>query len=173
MTCSSSGAGNAAACGPLCWRRTPTPAATSCSSRRSRSRLTPDNRILFGGYDAVYHFGSRISPDLDQRRATFELLARHFFATFPPLEGLRFTHAWGGAVDLCSRFCTFFGTAYSGRVAYAAGYTGLGVGATRFGAQVMLDLLERIETERTATAYVRSKPVRFPPEPLATTRPRG
>ena len=25
-------------------------------------RLTADNRILFGGYDAVYHFGKKISP---------------------------------------------------------------------------------------------------------------
>src|SRR5207342_2728196 len=74
-------------------------------------RLTPDNRILFGGYDAVYHFGRKIAPDLDQRPATFELLAEHFFATFPQLEGVAFSHKWGGAIDLCARFCAFFGTA--------------------------------------------------------------
>ncbi len=125
-------------------------------------RLTADNRILFGGYDAIYHFGRRIAPELDQRPATFELLARHFSATFPQLDRIRFTHTWGGAIDLCSRFCAFFGTAYDGRVAYATGYTGLGVGASRFGAQVMLDLLGGVETERTATAMVRSKPVPFP-----------
>jgi glycine/D-amino acid oxidase-like deaminating enzyme len=130
-------------------------------------RLTPDNRILFGGYDAIYHFGRRISPRLDQRQETFELLSRHFFETFPQLEGVRFTHAWGGAIDLCARFCAFFGTAHGGRVAYATGYTGLGVGATRFGANVMLDLLDETATERTETAMVRSKPVPFPPEPLA------
>ena len=60
---------------------------------------------------------------------------------FPQLEGVRFSHAWGGAIDTCSRFSAFFGTAHAGKVAYAAGYTGLGVGATRFGADVMLDLL--------------------------------
>jgi glycine/D-amino acid oxidase-like deaminating enzyme len=130
-------------------------------------RLTPDNRILFGGYDAIYHYGRKIAPELDQRPATFALLARHFYETFPQLDGIRFTHKWGGAVDLCSRFCAFFGTAYDGRVAYATGYTGLGVGATRFGAQVMLDLLDGQQTERTATAMVRSKPLPFPPEPLA------
>ena len=54
---------------------------------------------------------------------------------------MRFTHRWGGVIDTCTRFCAFFGTAYGGRLAYAAGYTGLGVGATRFGARVMLDLL--------------------------------
>jgi glycine/D-amino acid oxidase-like deaminating enzyme len=130
-------------------------------------RLTPDNRILFGGYDAVYHFGRRISPRLDQRPETFELLARHFFETFPQLSGVRFTHAWGGAIDLCARFCAFFGTALGGRVAYATGYTGLGVGASRFGADVMLDLLDGTPTQLTQTAMVQSKPAPFPPEPLA------
>jgi len=27
-------------------------------------RITPDNRVLFGGYDAIYHFGNRIHSDL-------------------------------------------------------------------------------------------------------------
>ncbi len=130
-------------------------------------RLTPDNRILFGGYDAIYHFGGKISPALDSRPATFDLLSDHFFTTFPQLEGLSFSHAWGGAIDLCSRFCAFFGTAHGGQTAYAAGFTGLGVGATRFGAQVMLDLLSGEETERTATKLVRTKPLPFPPEPFA------
>ncbi|MGH6657670.1 MAG: NAD(P)/FAD-dependent oxidoreductase, partial [Actinocrinis sp.] len=33
-------------------------------------RLTADNRVLWGGYDAVYHYGSRIAPALDQRPET-------------------------------------------------------------------------------------------------------
>ena len=130
-------------------------------------RLTADNRILFGGYDAVYHFGKKISPSLDHRAETFDLLADHFAETFPQLDGLGFSHAWGGVIDVCSRFCAFFGTAHGGQTAYATGYTGLGVGATRFGADVMLDLLTGEETERTATELVRTKPMPFPPEPLA------
>ena len=82
---------------------------------------------------------------------------------------MEFTHQWGGAIDTCARFCAFYGTAHRGRVAYATGFTGLGVGATRFGAQVMLDLLSGAETERTRLAMVREKPVPFPPEPLAYT----
>ncbi len=129
-------------------------------------RLTRDNRILWGGYDAVYYYGSRISAGLDQRPATFEALARHFFRTFPQLEGLAFSHAWGGVIDTCTRFCAFFGTAHGGRLAYAAGYTGLGVGATRFGARVLLDLLGGEPTELTELELVRSRPLPFPPEPL-------
>lgn len=129
-------------------------------------RLTADDRILWGGYDAIYHYGNRVDPALHQRPATFELLARHFFTTFPQLDGIRFTHRWGGVIDTSSRVSAFFGTAARGKVAYAAGYTGLGVGATRFGAQVMLDLLMGADTERTRLGVVRFKPLPFPPEPL-------
>ncbi|MEE1756899.1 NAD(P)/FAD-dependent oxidoreductase [Streptomyces sp. SP18CS02] len=130
-------------------------------------RLSADNRILWGGYDAIYPFGGRVNAELDQRPETYLTLAEHFFRCFPQLEGVRFSHAWGGAIDTCSRFSAFFGTAHGGRVSYAAGYTGLGVGATRFGADVMLDLLSGERTERTALKMVRSKPLPFPPEPFA------
>ncbi|WP_307794727.1 FAD-dependent oxidoreductase [Leifsonia sp. TF02-11] len=130
-------------------------------------RLTRDNRILFGGYDAIYHFGGRVRERYEDRPETFRRLASHFFTTFPQLEGLTFTHRWAGAIDTCSRFCAFFGTARDGKVAYATGYTGLGVAATHFGAQVMLDLLEGRSTERTELAMVRSRPLPFPPEPAA------
>ena len=129
-------------------------------------RLTADNRILWGGYDAVYYNGGLITAARDQRPATFSLLAGQFFDTFPQLAGLRFSHAWGGVIDTCARFCAFYGTAHGGRLAYAAGYTGLGVGATRFAGQVMLDLLGGEPTERTELGMVRSKPVPFPPEPV-------
>ena len=114
-----------------------------CANQFHYYRLTQDHRILWGGYDAVYHYGRHVRTAYDQRPPTFERLATHFFETFPQLEGLRFTHRWGGAIDTCTRFSAFFGTALRGQAAYALGYTGLGVGATRFGARVMLDLLER------------------------------
>jgi len=72
-----------------------------------------------------------------------------------------FSHAWGGVIDTCTRFCPFFGTAFGGRLAYAAGYTGLGVDATRFAAQVLLDLLEISDSERIRLTLVTSKPLPF------------
>ena len=128
-------------------------------------RRTPDDRILWGGYDAVYHYGSGLAAELDQRPRTFAKLARQFAATFPPLAGVRFTHAWGGAIDTCTRFTAFYGRAHGGRTAYALGFTGLGVAATRFAAQVILDHLDGRETRRTRLAMVRDKPLPFPPEP--------
>lgn len=129
-------------------------------------RLTADNRVLFGGYDAVYGYGGAVDGRRDQREASFETLARHLFATFPQLEGLRFSHRWGGAIDTCSRFFAFYGTAMHGRIGYCVGHTGLGVGASRFGAEVALDLLGGRETQATRLQAVRSQPLPFPPEPL-------
>jgi len=130
-------------------------------------RLTPDRRILWGGYDAIYHYGRSIAAEHDDRPETFQTLAKNFAATFPQLNGVRFTHRWSGVIDTCTRFCAFYGTAHRGRTAYAAGFTGLGVGASRFAADVMLDLLAGDETERTRLEMVREKPLPFPPEPLA------
>ena len=129
-------------------------------------RLTGDDRILWGGYDAVYNFRNGVGSHLDQRPETFEMLARNFFATFPQLEGIRFTHRWGGAIDTCSRFCMTFGKALGGKVVYVVGFTGLGVGASRFGARAALDLADGVDSELTRLRLVRTKPLPFPPEPI-------
>lgn len=131
-------------------------------------RLTADDRIVFGGYDAVYHYGGKVRPRYEERPETYAKLTAHLLTTFPQLADIMITHRWAGAIDTCSRFCAYFGLARQGRVAYAAGFTGLGVGATRFAADVMLDLLGGTPTERTELAMVRERPVPFPPEPLAS-----
>lgn len=130
-------------------------------------RKTADNRVLWGGYDAIYHAGRRIRPEYDQRPETFERLADHFFTAYPQLRGVRFTHAWGGMIDMSTKFVSFQGTALEGRVAYSLGYTGLGVAATRFGAATMLDLLAGQTTARTALRFTTTKPFPIPPEPIA------
>jgi glycine/D-amino acid oxidase-like deaminating enzyme len=129
-------------------------------------RLTEDQRILWGGWDAVYYRGRRILQEYEDRPDLFARLAGHFFTTFPQLEGLSFTHRWAGVIDTCSRFCQFWGTALDGRVAYALGYTGAGVAASRFGARVALDLAYGRRTEVTELDFVRFRPLPFPPEPL-------
>ncbi|HCG55762.1 MULTISPECIES: FAD-dependent oxidoreductase [Brevibacterium] len=138
-----------------------------CANRFHYYRLSADNRILFGGWDAVYHYGRQVSWKYDQRPETFETLAEHFYETFPQLADLKFSHKWGGPIDTCSRFFSFFTTAYGKKVAMAAGFTGLGVGASRFAGTVMLDLLSGQDTELTQLEMVRRMPLPFPPEPVA------
>ncbi len=129
-------------------------------------RMTKDNEILWGGYDAIYNFRGKVRQEYESDAKTYAHLAQGFLATFPQLAGIKFTHGWGGAIDTCSRFSPFWGKAYGGRVAYVMGFTGLGVASTRFGAQVLLDLLDGADNERTRLAMVRKKPLPFPPEPF-------
>jgi glycine/D-amino acid oxidase-like deaminating enzyme len=138
------------------------------------SRLTKDNRILWGGYDAVYFAGGRIRREYEDRLETHRKLASHFFTTFPQLAGdadtppVKFSHRWAGVIDTSTRFCAFFGQAHGGRVQYVAGFTGLGVGATHFAADVIVDRMEGRVTERTELQMVKQMPLPFPPEPVAS-----
>lgn len=139
-----------------------------CANQFHYYRLSADNRIVWGGYDAVYHFGRRVDAAYEDRDQTYRRLAEHFFITFPQLDDIRFSHRWAGAIDTNTRFCAHWGTAHGGRVAYVNGFTGLGVGATRFAADVCLDLLDGLSTPRTELEMVRRKPLPFPPEPIAS-----
>ena len=96
-------------------------------------RLSADNRILFGGYDAIYHAGRKVRPEYEDRRSSFEKLASHFTTTFPQLEGVGFTHRWSGPIDASTRFCAFYGRrpAWPGRVRGRVHRTGRGGGALR------------------------------------------
>jgi glycine/D-amino acid oxidase-like deaminating enzyme len=132
-------------------------------------RLTRDDRLVFGGYDAVYYRKAPFRREYEHRLETPALLVEHLTEIFPQLADVEITHSWGGAIDTCSRFSPFWGTARNGRVAYVAGFTGLGVGASRFGAAVMLDLLDGADTERTRLRMTRTKPLPFPPEPIRGT----
>jgi glycine/D-amino acid oxidase-like deaminating enzyme len=129
-------------------------------------RITADGRILFGGYDALYHGKAGVKPEFDTDLDSFARLADHFVQTFPQLADVNFSHGWGGAIDTCSRFSAFWGKAHGGKTVYVAGFTGLGVGASRFAALTSLDLLQGRETPRTKLQMVKTKPLPFPPEPF-------
>jgi glycine/D-amino acid oxidase-like deaminating enzyme len=139
-----------------------------CANQFHYYRLTMDNRIVWGGYDAVYHFGRKVDPAYEDRPATYRRLAAHFFITFPQLDDVRFSHRWAGPIDTNTRFCAHWGLAGGDRVAYVNGFTGLGVAATRFAADVCLDLLDGRPTPRTELEMVRRRPLPFPPEPFAS-----
>lgn len=129
-------------------------------------RKTADNRILWGGYDAAYHFGSRRDAELLNNAAVFNRLAQSFERALPSLPEMTFTHAWGGIIDVSARTTFFAGLDCHGRVAYAMGFTGQGVSASRFAALVMLDLLAGRDTERARLDMLRRRPFPFPPEPV-------
>jgi glycine/D-amino acid oxidase-like deaminating enzyme len=129
-------------------------------------RLTADDRLLYGGYDAIYAFGSGLGPRFDQRPETFARLRAHRNQMFPPLRDVAIGFAWGGPIATTTRFTPVFGEALGGRLVYALGYTGLGVSATRFAARVLADRLTDPGSPLLSLRYVRKAPFPFPPEPL-------
>jgi glycine/D-amino acid oxidase-like deaminating enzyme len=129
-------------------------------------RLTADDRILWGGYDAIYYPNNGVGPAFDRRPATFDRLDAQFRRAFPQLGDLAFPYRWGGAIDTTSRFTVTFGQALGGRLTYALGYTGLGVGASRWAAGVVRDFVLRPDSDLLRLRIVRSRPFPFPPEPL-------
>lgn len=128
-------------------------------------RLTRDNRIIFGGRLA-YAFNGDTSPAVDREHATYAPLARAFFDTFPQLEGLSFSHAWSGAIDLSTRMAVHFQRYYDGKVVYAGGYSGFGVSASRFGARVALDILAGSTLPESRLEFATKLPAMVPPEPF-------
>ena len=130
-------------------------------------RMTRDNRITWGGGGAVcYYYGSRTDQGVADDRCRFERLAKEFLETFPQLEGVKFTHRWSGIIATSTRFCMVPGVAFDGRVSWAVGYTGLGVGATRFGARIGLELLGYQPSDILDMQFVKKKAMNWAPEPV-------
>ncbi len=131
-------------------------------------RFTQDNRITWGGGGAVrYYFNKNTDfttcADIPER---FEQLSKEFFETFPQLKGLKFSHRWSGIIATSTRFCMVPGATYNGRLAWAVGYTGLGVGATRFGARVGIELLGYQPSDILKMQFITKKPMPWAPEPF-------
>ena len=131
-------------------------------------RLTRDNRITWGGGGAVrYYFNRGIDGELMDAPARYEQLATEFFEMFPQLQSeVKFTHRWGGIIATSTRFCVVPGVKHYGRLAWAVGYTGNGVSASRFGARIGIELLGYQPSALINMQLVTSKAIPWPPEPI-------
>ena len=129
------------------------------------TRLTKENRIVFGGR-VGYYFGNDTDPSADRDVQTYERLAKVFFTTFPQLDDVTFSHAWGGPVALTTRMAVHFQRYHGGKVIYAGGYSGFGVSATRFGARLGLALLDDPSAPELKLDCAATLPNFIPPEPF-------
>ena len=130
-------------------------------------RLTKDNRITWGGGGAVrYYFNNGIDKKFMNAPARYEQLAKEFIEMFPQLDDVKFSHKWGGIIASSTRFCMVPGVAYNGRMAWSVGYTGHGVGASRFGARIGIELLGYEPTDIIKMQFVTKKALPWAPEPF-------
>lgn len=128
-------------------------------------RLTADNRLLFGGRDALYYFGGPL--DRDRNAAIFRGLEEDMLRTFPQLHGVRIEYRWGGPVSVPMDFFPAMGyLAEDRRVAYSLGCVGHGVAMMNLAGQIMRDLILEQDTELTDLFFVNRRVIPLPPEPL-------
>ncbi|MEO8276772.1 MAG: FAD-dependent oxidoreductase [Thermoanaerobaculia bacterium] len=130
------------------------------------SRLTADDRVVWGTSEAVYHRGNGVGPAHDHDAAVYRELESSFVRFFPDLRALRFPFRWGGPIAATTRFTPFFGSLFSGRLQYGLGYTGHGIGTTRIAGKLLAHLALERRTELAELALVRRPPFPYPPEPL-------
>ncbi|GAA1962596.1 FAD-dependent oxidoreductase [Nocardioides panacihumi] len=127
---------------------------------------TADDRIVFGGRGAPYHFGSRIDPAHDRDERVFASLYATLLEMFPMLAGTKVTHSWGGALGIARDWCASVGLDASTGLAWAGGYVGDGVTTTNLAGRTLRDLVLGQSTPLTALPWVGHRSPRWEPEPL-------
>ncbi|MEO5708338.1 MAG: FAD-dependent oxidoreductase [Nocardioidaceae bacterium] len=127
---------------------------------------TADGRLVFGGRGAPYHFGSSIRPGYDREPRVFEMLRHSLVELLPPLQGVRFTDAWGGALGIPRDWVASVGLDRTTGLGWAGGYVGDGVGTTNLAGRTLRDLVLGRDTELTRLPWVGHRSRRWEPEPL-------
>ncbi len=127
---------------------------------------TADDRLVFGGRGAPYHFGSAIRPGYDRDERVFAALRRSLVELFPVLSTTRISHSWGGALGIPRDWCASVGLDRSTGLAWAGGYVGDGVATTNLAGRTLRDLVLGQDTELTRLPWVGHHSRRWEPEPL-------
>ncbi len=127
---------------------------------------TVDDRIAFGGRGAPYHWGSRIQPGFDREEHVFADLRATLRQMLPQLEGVAFTHAWGGPLGIARDWHPSVGLDPETGLGWAGGYVGDGVAASNLAGRTLADLVGGRHTALTALPWVGHRSRRWEPEPL-------
>ena len=127
---------------------------------------TADDRIVFGGRGAPYHFGSRIRPGFDRDERVFRRLRETLVDLLPVLSGTSFTHSWGGCLGVPRDWCASVGLDRGTGVAWAGGYVGDGVSTTNLAGRTLRDLVLERDTDLVRLPWVNHHSPRWEPEPL-------
>jgi glycine/D-amino acid oxidase-like deaminating enzyme len=125
-----------------------------------------DDRLVFGGRGAPYHFGSGIKPEFDADATVFAILRRSLTKLLPATEGVEFTHAWGGPLGIARDWHPGVGYNPSTGLGHAGGYVGDGVALSNLAGRTLADLVTTRDTALTRLPWVQHRSRRWEPEPL-------
>jgi len=128
-------------------------------------RLTADDRIVFGGEMAPYFYDS--APSSGNYAPALDKLRSSLLTTFPQLEGIRFTHSWGGTMGFTMDFMPAVGALDGAKnLFYAVGFNGEGVVMTQLAGRIVAQLIAGEDSPLTRLPIVGRRPPYVGPEPL-------
>lgn len=129
-------------------------------------RNSRDGRIVFGKGGGTLAFAAQASS-FDGASVRAREVTQSMRALYPSLADVAIARSWAGPIDRSSTGLPFFGTvARRPDIAYGAGYSGEGVGASYLGGRILAALALGLQDEWTATPLARGPVGRFPPEPV-------
>lgn len=127
---------------------------------------TADDRIVFGGRGAPYHFGSAIKPGFDNEPRVFSALRDSLVEMFPVLRDTAVTHRWGGPLGIARDWHASVGLDPATGIGWAGGYVGDGVTTTNLAGRTLRDLILGQKTDLTSLPWVGHRSRGWEPEPL-------
>jgi glycine/D-amino acid oxidase-like deaminating enzyme len=129
-------------------------------------RTTPDGRVAFGAGVGAAGFGGRVDGRYD-RDPRAEARAKAALDRFlPQLADVPLADAWGGAIDISPDRLPLIGTRHGGRVHYAHGFSGNGVGPAHVAGRILAALVDEPSSDLGKLPIVNRTTRPFPPEPF-------
>ncbi len=127
---------------------------------------TADDRLVFGGRGAPYHFGSRIRPSYDRVPRVFDAIHHTLVDLFPVVKDAAITHRWGGCLGISRDWTASVGLDRATGLGWAGGYVGDGVTTTNLAGRTLADLVLGHDTDLTRLPWVGHRSRSWEPEPL-------
>jgi glycine/D-amino acid oxidase-like deaminating enzyme len=127
---------------------------------------THDGRILFGSRGAPYNFASGISDGQDRHADTVASIQKAVLEWFPSLDGIKFTHAWGGPVGMPRDWMPSVSFDAQSRIGFVGGYTGQGVSTSNMTGRLLAGLIADTPTGLETLPFAQHRSPRWPVEPL-------
>ena len=129
-------------------------------------RTTPDGRVAFGAGVGPAGYGGRIGPGFEHDRRAVERARAGLDRLLPSFADVPAGEAWGGPIDVSSDRLPVIGAINGGRIHYAHGYSGNGVGPAHLAGRVLAARLCAPDEPLARLANVDRRTRRFPPEPF-------
>jgi glycine/D-amino acid oxidase-like deaminating enzyme len=127
---------------------------------------TGDDRLVFGGRGAPYHFSSSVKPEYDREARVFAALRETLLKLFPSLHGYGFSHEWGGPLGIPRDWMASVGLDRETGIGWAGGYVGDGVTTTNLAGRTLADLIIGTNSELVSLPWVNHRSRSWEPEPL-------